>query len=62
MDKFVFTLNGKRQYINFIAYENPSQDVLCEGNHIIMSGKTIKRFRDWLNKIDNWDMIHYNKK
>ena len=49
MDKFVFVLNGKRKDINFIACENPSQDVLCEGNHIIMSGKTIKRFRDWLN-------------
>jgi hypothetical protein len=53
MDKFVFMLNGKRKYINFIACENPQQDLLCDGNRVIMSGKSIKRFRDWLNKIDN---------
>jgi hypothetical protein len=61
MDKFVFMLNGKRKYINFIACENPQQDLLCDGNRVIMSGKSIKRFRDWLNKIDNWDLIHYGK-
>jgi hypothetical protein len=52
VERFYFKLNGKRKNINFIACENPSQDVLCEGNNIIMSGRSINRFRDWLNKQD----------
>ena len=50
MDKFSFVLNGKRKNINFIACENPQHDVLCEGNHIIMQGKSIKRFQKWISE------------
>jgi len=50
MDKFNFKLNGKRKQIVFIACENPQQDLLCDGNRIIMSGVSIKRFQEWMKK------------